>query len=126
MKKLILILTIISAYVNAQTNYKNADSPTFKSMIEKKDGVVIDLRTNEECAKGIIKGAIQVDFLGKEFEMVMQKMDKSKKYYVYCQGGGRSAEAAEWMTKNGFKNVVNLEKGYFDWSRKGYPTEIQK
>jgi rhodanese-related sulfurtransferase len=126
MKKILLLFVLISGCVFAQETYKNADSQTFKSMIEKKDGVVIDLRTNDECAKGMLRGAVQVDFLGKDFEAVMQKMDKTKKYYVYCQGGGRSAEAAEWMAKNGFKNVVNLEKGYFDWSKKGFPTEVRK
>jgi rhodanese-related sulfurtransferase len=40
---------------------------------------------------------------------------------VYCQAGGRSADAAGYMEKQGFKKVFNLEKGFSDWKAKGFP-----
>jgi len=112
--------------ISQTATYKSVDAATFKSMIDKKDGVVIDLRTDDEVKKGIIKGAIQVDFLAKNFESVVAKLDTTKKYYVYCAGGGRSADAAEYMTKHGFTDVVNLEKGYGDWVKKGNEVQAVK
>lgn len=124
----IVLLIMTSATFAQQTPAKvtNADAATFKSLIERKDGIVIDLRTPDETKKGIIKGAVEMDYLAKDFEAQVNKLDKKKKYYVYCQGGGRSADAADYMVKHGFTYVVNLEKGYGSWVKQGYETEIKK
>ena len=69
------------------------------------------------------KGAVFVDYLSKEWEKEVAKLDKNKTYYVYCAAGGRSADAAEYMEKHGFKKVYNLEKGFSEWNKKGFPIE---
>jgi phage shock protein E len=125
MKKIILIMliTLISFnYANAQ--YKNVTAVEFKSLIEKQKGVVIDLRTVDEIKKGKIKGATEIDFLGVDFNKEADKLDKSKTYYLYCAGGGRSADASEILISKGFKHVVNLEKGFADWKKQNF--EIEK
>jgi rhodanese-related sulfurtransferase len=125
MKKIILIMliTLISFnYANAQ--YKNVTAVEFKSLIEKQKGVVIDLRTPDEIKKGKIKGATEIDFLGVDFNKEADKLDKSKTYYLYCAGGGRSADASEILISKGFKHVVNLEKGFADWKKQNF--EIEK
>jgi rhodanese-related sulfurtransferase len=105
---------------------KNVSAEEFKKMIDAKKGEVIDLRTtNEIVSKGKIKNAKQLDYLAKDSEEQIKKLDKNKTYLVYCAGGGRSSEAAELMQKLGFKEVVNLEKGYDDWKKKGFETEQQ-
>jgi rhodanese-related sulfurtransferase len=121
MKKIILIMliTLISFnYANAQ--YKNVTAVEFKSLIEKQKGVVIDLRTVDEIKKGKIKGATEIDFLGVDFNKEADKLDKSKTYYLYCAGGGRSADASEILISKGFKHVVNLEKGFADWKKQNF------
>jgi rhodanese-related sulfurtransferase len=125
MKKIILIMliTLISFnYANAQ--YKNVTAVEFKSLIEKQKGVVIDLRTVDEIKKGKIKGAVEIDFLATDFNKEADKLDKSKTYYLYCAGGGRSADASEILISKGFKHVVNLEKGFADWKKQNF--EIEK
>ncbi len=120
-----VLLFLLCTNVFAQKTaggYTNADAATFKNMIAKNDGVLIDLRTPDETKKGIIKGAVEIDFLGKDFEANIEKLDKKKKYYLYCQGGGRSADAADYMVKHGFSSVVNLEKGYGSWVKQGFET----
>lgn len=122
MKKILLAFALfIGLAVNAQTVVKNVDAVTFKKMIAEKKGVLIDLRTTEEIErKGMIKGAVQIDYLAKDSEKEIAKLDKKKTYLIYCAGGGRSGECAELMTKLGFKDVVNLEKGYGEWLQKGF------
>jgi len=118
-----LILAISTSFVMSQTT-KNVSAEEFKKMIDEKKGELIDLRTtNEIQSKGKIKGAKQIDYLAKDSEEQIKKLDKNKTYLVYCAGGGRSSEAAELMQKLGFKEVVNLEKGYDDWKKKGFETE---
>lgn len=131
MKKIIMILlTVISAgTVNAQTaNTKvvtNLSAERFKgASAGDKSAMIIDLRTTDEIkSKGYIKGSTQLDFLAKDAEKQIDKLDKNKTYYIYCAGGGRSAECAEYMEKHGFKRVFNLEQGFSEWLSKGFPVE---
>ena len=125
MKKTILFLLVLfGSAIQAQV-IKNVGAVEFKKELDAKKGVLIDLRTTEEIdSKGKIKGAVQIDYFSKGAEAEILKLDKKKTYLVYCAGGGRSGEAAELMKKNGFKEVINLEKGFSDWQKNGF--EIEK
>jgi hypothetical protein len=125
---LILLVSISSFYACSQTAntkvFTNLSSEEFQKQAKSDpNNVIIDLRTTEEINKGYIKGAIQIDFLAKDAEAQIEKLDKNKTYYVYCQSGGRSGDAAEYMEKHGFKKVFNLEKGFTNWKSKGLPVE---
>lgn len=132
MKKILFLMLAVlglTAPLKSQTSatspvVTNLSTEQFKEKAESdKDAVIIDLRTDDELAKGYIPGAVQIDFLGKKFDEQMAALDKNKTYYVYCQGGGRSADAAAYMEKQGFKKVFNLQKGFSDWKAKGYPID---
>lgn len=132
MKKHFFILVAIvsiaftSCAQTANTNVvTNLSAERFKAIIANdKGGSIIDLRTTDEIkAKGTIKGAIQLDFLAKDAEKQIDKLDKNKTYYIFCAGGGRSGECAEYMEKHGFKRVYNMEKGFSEWIQKGFPVE---
>ena len=130
MKKYFLILiTIFSIGIGASAQTKsnvisNLSTERFKAIIANdKGGMIIDLRTIDEISKGYIKGAVQIDYLAKDFDAKMSKLDKTKTYYIYCQSGGRSADAADYMEKQGFKKVYTLEKGFSDWKAKEFPVE---
>jgi rhodanese-related sulfurtransferase len=127
MKKIIILLLVfISTFSFSQEVIKNVDAATFKKMIDEKKYVLIDLRTADEIkSKGKIKGATELDFLDKNAETNIEKLDKKKKYLIYCAGGGRSADCADLMKKQGFKEVVNLEKGFGDWKNKGFEIETK-
>ncbi len=127
-KLTITLLLVLASFglVNAQsTGYKNVKAAEFKSMMEKKKGILIDLRTPDEIKKGKIKGAEEIDFLAPDAESKILMLNKKKTYYIYCAGGGRSGDCAELMVKNGFKNIVNLEKGFSDWKKAGYEIETK-
>lgn len=132
MKKILFLLltvTSLTSQLKSQTStttpvVTNLSSEQFKEKAESDKGaVIIDLRRDDEIAKGAIPGSVQIDFLGKNFDTQMAALDKNKTYYVYCQGGGRSADAAAYMEKQGFKKVYNLEKGFSEWKAKGYPID---
>lgn len=130
MKKIFLILISVSAFSTFAQNAKqpvitNVSAEEFQKLsAADKNGVIIDLRTDDELArKGFIKGAVQLDFLAKDSEHQIDKLDKNKTYYIYCASGGRSCECAEYMEKHNFKKVVNLSKGFTSWASKGFPIE---
>ncbi len=130
MKNIVALLFLaISALGFSQSNGKieNVDAATFKKMIDAKQGYLIDLRTTDEIkTKGMIKGATQIDFLAKDAEAVIAKLDHKKTYLIYCAAGGRSGDCAELMQKQGFEHVVNLEKGFDDWKKKGFEISTVK
>lgn len=125
MKTFFTLLALVFSFAGI-AQIKNVDAIAFKKLIEEKKYVLIDLRTNEEIkSKGMIKGAMQIDFLDKNAEATIEKLDKNKSYLIYCAGGGRSADCAELMQKQGFIDVVNLEKGFSEWKNKGFEIETK-
>ena len=90
----------------------------FKVLIDKKDGVVLDVRTKEEVAAGKIEGAINLDYYSATFKEDIMKLDKDVPVYVYCKSGGRSTGAKKIMVTMGFKAVYNLKGGYSNWPYK--------
>lgn len=80
------------------------------------NAVILDVRTPNECAQGIIEGAIIHDFFDAEkFINAIDQMDKSKSYYIYCRSGNRSGQACQIMEQKGFKNTFNLVGGILEW-----------
>jgi rhodanese-related sulfurtransferase len=129
---LALFFVTLSAGLHAQqqqqcdTTVIRADTAAFRAMLEKRNGIVIDVRRPEEWKTGYIKGAINIDYVAKDFEQRIAKLDKNKTYYVYCEVGGRSAQAAAYMKSQGFCKVVVLERGLKQWKEAGYPVVIPK
>ncbi len=80
------------------------------------NAVVLDVRTDEEVAEGIIANAIHIDiYRGQEFISEVEDLDKDKNYYVYCRSGNRSGQACAIMEELGFENTYNLEGGILEW-----------
>lgn len=100
---------------------KNVDAATFKELIEKEDGIVLDVRTPEEVASGHIQNASTINFYDNDFETKINLMQKDKTIYVYCKSGNRSSNAAKLLQKNGFDKVYNLNGGTMAWENNNYP-----
>lgn len=93
-----------------------------KEVSEDKNAVILDVRTEEEFIEGYIPNAKNIDiYKGQGFLDEVEKLDKSKNYYVYCRSGARSAQACALMKQQGFENAYNLMGGITDWEG-----EIQK
>ena len=87
-----------------------------KEVSENKNAVILDVRTEEEFIEGYIPNAKNIDiYKGQGFLDEVEKLDKSKNYYVYCRSGARSAQACALMKQQGFENASNLMGGITDW-----------
>ena len=74
------------------------------------DGIIIDIRSKYNYNLGHIPGAINID----SFELVSKAnkyLEKSKKYYIYCQSGHTSKMIVEKLNYMGY-NAVNIDGGY--------------
>ena len=99
---------------------EEVDAATFKHLMASGNGIVLDVRTPEEVAQGIIPDAYVIDIYQSGFEEKLQSLPKDKEVYVYCAVGGRSRQAADILLNNGFTKVYNLSGGIVDWRRNGF------
>lgn len=96
---------------------KNLDNKSWeKSQKEDQDSVILDVRTPEEYEEKHIPNSKLINVQdSQKFVDEIQKLDKSKSYYLYCRSGGRSAMAGNIMEQMGFDDVSNLEGGITEW-----------
>ena len=84
---------------------------------EDTQSVVLDVRTLDEVSEGVIPGAIHLDiFMGQGFLDGLEKLDKSKNYFVYCRSGNRSGQACAIMQSVGFETAHNLVGCFMEWT----------
>ncbi len=105
-------------------NVPQIDASDVKKAIDAtSDIVLLDVRTEQEFAKGSIAGSINlpVDKVQDTVEKVLA--DKNKTIYVYCLSGSRSVHAVAAMVALGYTNVYDMKSGLLAWRAKGYTTQ---
>ena len=87
-----------------------------QQLAQDENAVVLDVRTPEEWAQGIVPGAVLLDiYEGPAFVDAIKQFDTTKNYYVYCKAGGRSQQACMIMNQLGFETTYNLVGGMMEW-----------
>lgn len=68
---------------------ENLSQEEWKERLESdKDSKILDVRTEQEFSEGYIPNATNIDIhKGQGFIDEVNKLDKSKNYYVYCRSG---------------------------------------
>ena len=79
----------------------------------------VDVRSREEYAAGHASRAINIPL--EELATNVDRLEKNEPVYVICQTGRRSKEAAEILSKNGFKWVFTVTGGTAQWQAEGLP-----
>jgi rhodanese-related sulfurtransferase len=99
------------------TGFKNISINDALTLIENEDIIILDVRAPWEFNEGHIKNAENLDFTDPDFKDNIDKLNKNKKYVVYCKTGRRGAMASEAMIEAGFSQVYNLIGGYNGWKQ---------
>jgi rhodanese-related sulfurtransferase len=108
---------IVEVASTTEASFEDISLEEAKNMIsEMSDLIVVDVRTPQEISQGKIDGALEIDFLNENFSSEINKLDKNKKYLLYCRSGNRSGQALQMMKENGFIWVRNMMGGYLAWS----------
>ena len=94
-----------------------------KLLKERKDVVVIDLRTEAEFKTGHIAGAKNIDFQGNDFAQQIGALDKTKTYLVHCGSGRRSTKSLDVFNAQKFSSILHLNEGFKAWEAAGKPVE---
>ena len=109
----------------AQKVFKDADVQEFEKITAEKSVVILDVRTPQEFLGGHIKNAVNIDVKADSFkdEALRQLSDKNQMIAVYCRSGRRSVTAANILSEEGYKNIVNLKGGILVWQLSGKAVE---
>ena len=121
------ITTHVSLAQKAATGHHNISAISAKELVsrfkkEKKNIVVLDVRTPKEYGNSHIAGAKLMDFLADDFKASLGKLDKTKIYLLHCRSGGRSSSAFAIMKRLGFQSVYHLDGGILAWKKAGGKT----
>ena len=112
----------------ANKSIQTLDPVTVKSMLEKNECVLIDVRDIRELWKeGTVKNAKHIPRGMLEFWLDPQssyfkenKFDPNKKMVLYCALGMRSALSTKTLVDMGFENVAHVKGGFDALKQNGF------
>ncbi|WP_192820480.1 rhodanese-like domain-containing protein [Rufibacter sp. LB8] len=87
--------------------------------------VLLDVRTPKEYQVSHLTGARFLHY-NKVSDKQLKALPKDKTMVVYCSVGYRSERLGEKLLALGYKNVVNLYGGLFQWVNEGLPVVNEK
>ncbi len=98
------------------------DVETFDQMITQKlegkyeEAIAYDLRSQEDCSNGHIKGFLCMQEDGKTihdiYHDIIHVYSKKTRIFIICEDGSRSKELATLLCKKGYKYVCYFSGGY--------------
>jgi rhodanese-related sulfurtransferase len=128
-----LAMGLFQGQASAGTTVQNGDGTAFvvlspvesKELIETRKGLqLVDVRTEQEFYGGALPGSRLVTYTSwspRTFLEKMQALDMHRPVLLVCAVGGRSFAAAGLLSKNGFKEVYNLDNGLQAWVQQRVP-----
>lgn len=96
----------------------------FKAMMDEKDSIVVDMRSNHEHKLGYFKDAVRFD-INRMYELpevfAKHPINKPENYdkpiLTYCTGGIKCEKATSYLLEKGFKNVYQLHGGIIKYGK---------
>ena len=95
------------------------DAPTAKSLVDRGEAVLVDVREAGEHARENIPGVALIPLSAFDIERV-KTVAGGKKIIFFCAVGARSARAAEAVHAAGVTNVAHLIGGLPRWRAAGF------
>ena len=90
-------------------------------LINREDGVVLDIRDKKVFDKGHIVNAVNIP-LGKLDERITElDKHKTKPFIVVCQMGQQSGDAIKKLEARGYPQVFRMTGGINEWQAQGLP-----
>lgn len=77
----------------------------------------IDVRQPEEVAEQGIDGAVNIPL--DQLPSRIGELDADRRTVLLCRSGNRSGQAAEFLSRAGFTDVINLAGGMLAYAGKG-------
>lgn len=92
-------------------NAKEITYTTAKKILKKENGILLDIRGEQEYKEQHLPGAIGIELYSLKQNIEKIIPNKNTVIVVYCNSGGRSKQAQEILENLEYKDVYNLKGG---------------
>jgi len=100
--------------------YRTIDPARLRELLDSESPpLLVDVRTAAEVARGSIAGARHIELATLPGRVA--ELDPGAPCVLFCQSGGRSAQACAYLAQRGFGQLYNLDGGVAAWARTGMP-----
>ncbi len=141
MRKFVLILTLMAAFLVACSSSQPAQSDgkpgksisvnggsyqdisvgELKTMLDNKDFTFVNVHIPFEGDIPDTDLSIPYDEISQHLDQL--PADKDAKIVLYCRSDRMSMIAAEELVRQGYTDVYNLDGGFVAWEQQGHPIE---
>ena len=111
-------LTVIDYH---QASYREVASSEAAEFIQNEQPIILDVRTPNEYKRGHLYNSVLIPVQELQNRYKELGTDKDREILIYCATGNRSTVASKILIDSGFKHIVNMRGGIYDWSKKNYP-----
>jgi rhodanese-related sulfurtransferase len=102
-----------------QINAENA-----KTLLDRGDAVLIDVREPDEHARERIAGARLAPL--SHFDPQVFASERAKTAVFHCNSGNRTRQSADRLLAAGFEQTYELDGGLMAWKRAGLPVVVDR
>ncbi len=94
----------------------------YQELQKAENPVLLDVRVEEEFLKSRIANA---QWAGEKdaLEALLAKIDTNTPIFIYCEKGVRSKEVIALLSKMKYKKVYELDGGFINWVKQGFPVD---
>ncbi|CAB1055406.1 hypothetical protein D1BOALGB6SA_139 [Olavius sp. associated proteobacterium Delta 1] len=104
-----------------QTSYREVSSREAADLIQTEQPIILDVRTPGEYKRGHLNNSVLIPVQEIQNRYRELGTNKDREILIYCATGNRSTVASKILIDSGFKHIVNMRGGIYDWSKKNYP-----
>lgn len=100
----------------------------FNEQMNDTDVIVIDVRTPNEHQEFWVlpKVDLYMDMHDRDFFEKLWKLERNKKYLIYCWHANRTETILNYMRNIGFEYVQHLQWWIDEWVKSGLKVEVKK
>jgi rhodanese-related sulfurtransferase len=98
--------------------YQDIEATELQPILETQKIYLIDVRNDDEIARGVIPGAIYLTL--SSIPSVDLSPLENQTVVFYCHAGVRSAQAAAFVADQIDANIYNLRGGILAWANAGF------
>ncbi|MDO8704970.1 MAG: rhodanese-like domain-containing protein [Sulfuricaulis sp.] len=119
----ILFLLVAGPITQHLNGIQNANAAQAVQLLNREDGVIVDVCEPKEFQAGHIPSAINLPLASLKDRLRELEKHKNKPLIVACRAGNRSMKGAAILRKHGFPTVYTLSGGMHAWEKENLPVE---
>ncbi len=103
-----LVIAVSILIIKSSSNEKEYQKILIEKMYDiNKNGIILDVRTEEEYNEGHIDGSLHIP-IDNILSVTTEIKNKDIQIFVYCKSGVRSKKAANELINLGYTNVYDI------------------